>query len=50
MVREIDNVKIVIMGDLNADPSAPSSDKLQDFAYPNNLPIHFDTPTRIEKK
>ena len=39
--------KIIIMGDLNADPRTPHGRRLLNFGLDNNLTIHVTEPTRI---
>ena len=46
-VREIDGAKILITGDLNADPSTPEGSNLYEFTVVNGLVRHIDQPTRI---
>ena len=47
MVQEINGSRIVITGDLNADPGTPAGIQLSLFCEANNLSSHIKTPTRI---
>ena len=47
MVRELDGPKIVITGDLNADPGTTDGKKLIEFIDNNDLTYHITEPTRI---
>ena len=45
MANKIEAVRILITGDLNADPETAEGQKLDNFAYINNLTIHINKPT-----
>ena len=47
MVQEIDGCRIVITGDLNADPGTPAGNQLKLFCEANSLTTHIKEPTRI---
>ena len=47
MVREINGAKILITGDLNADPQTEEGRKLSNFVFVNNLTMHITAPTRV---
>ena len=46
MVQEL-GAKIIIVGDLNADPGTPEGTKLLRFSEANNLTVHVKEPTRV---
>ena len=47
LVQELDGAKIVLVGDLNADPRTPHGKKLIALTENNNLSIHIKEPTRV---
>ena len=46
-VKRGDIRNIILVGDLNADPSTPPGRFLKSFVYQNHMHIHVDKPTRI---
>ena len=47
IVKQTQNCKVMIVGDLNADPPSRQGGLLMDFATVNNFTLHIDQPTRI---
>ena len=47
LVKEIRGAKILLVGDMNADPDTAEGRKLIDFCYANHLSTHVSEPTRI---
>ena len=45
LVNEIPGAKIILTGDLNANPTTPEGLKLHNFANENDLKIHITEPT-----
>jgi hypothetical protein len=44
------NPKIMLLGDLNADPATLNGVYLKEFAFVNNLFVHINSPTRITER
>ena len=47
LAKESDIRKIIITGDINADPKTDQGKKLKDFVDLNNFVMHINSPTRI---
>ena len=47
LVNETSGVKIILTGDLNADPSTPDGQQMLEFANANGLTVHINEATRI---
>ena len=47
MIKELDGSKIIITGDLNADPGTPEGTKMINFAEVNSFTVHIKEPTRV---
>ena len=45
MVTQMPGTKILLTGDLNADPLTPEGRRLSEFAYANGLTVHINQPT-----
>ena len=47
MIKEINKSKIIITGDLNADPGTPEGIKMKQFVEANDFIVHIKESTRI---
>ena len=47
LINSHDILKIMIAGDLNADPNTPAGACMSDFVQTNEMYIHINVPTRI---
>ena len=47
LINSHDKLKILIAGDLNADPDTPAGVCMSDFVRTNEMHIHINEPTRI---
>jgi hypothetical protein len=50
LVMQENNPKIMLLGDLNADPATLNGVYLKEFAFVNNLFVHINSPTCVTER